>query len=56
MKWIRDRRNRVEGGWTCEWELLKGREAMSMGDVGVQGGDIDGDKQKGSGVGKSRGW
>ena len=26
-------------------ELLKSREAVSMRDVGVQGGDISGDKQ-----------
>ena len=35
-------------------ELLKSREAMSVRDVGIQGGGINGDKQeiRGKGLGK----
>ena len=42
----------LQGVRVSRQELLKGREAMSMGNVNVQGGDISGDNQgRGSGKG-----
>ena len=45
---------RAGGGRASRYKLLKSREAMSMGDASVQGGDINGDNQdiEGKGMGE----